>query len=313
MIRLLLVMMMVGLWAMPAQAARPIISDSRIRTYVYNPNEVFKLTTEYGYQSNIVFAPDEVIESLSVGDVSGFKITPSKNRLFIRAMKSDFHTNMTVVSNLRVYQFDLSSFIAGNEDIMYVLRFYYPEEDVDQETGQPLNAGDFLRPAAPVAAGASYATQAAAPPMPMQVAPMVVASPLPAPAPPVPVYAVPSAGQQAVPTTDNQAWSSRMDVQAAPAEAVTRNFDYAMQGPESLAPWQIFDEKGRTYVKYAEAGQSVPAFYTLRDDGTKVPLMLTFENEYIVFDGVHLQFFIERDGATMRVVNEQQAATGKRP
>ena len=36
-----------------------LTTDSRIRTIVYNPNEVFQLKFHYGFQSFIEFAPDE--------------------------------------------------------------------------------------------------------------------------------------------------------------------------------------------------------------------------------------------------------------
>ena len=40
----------------------PLTTDSRIRTLVYNPNEVYQLKFHYGFQSFIEFAPDEDIE-----------------------------------------------------------------------------------------------------------------------------------------------------------------------------------------------------------------------------------------------------------
>ena len=43
----------------------PLTTDSRIRTLVYNPNEVYQLKFHYGFQSFIEFAPDEDIEIIS--------------------------------------------------------------------------------------------------------------------------------------------------------------------------------------------------------------------------------------------------------
>jgi hypothetical protein len=83
-----------------ASAAQPITTDSRIKTLVFNPNEVFTITTHYGYQSNIEFGPKEVIDTISVGDRIGWQITPAGRRLFIRAQEENAHTNMTVITNL---------------------------------------------------------------------------------------------------------------------------------------------------------------------------------------------------------------------
>ncbi|MDX2096067.1 MAG: TrbG/VirB9 family P-type conjugative transfer protein [Alphaproteobacteria bacterium] len=113
-------------------AAQPITTDSRIKTLVFNPNEVFTVTTHYGYQSNIEFGPKEIIDTISVGDRIAWQITPAGRRLFIRAQEENAHTNMTVVTNLRAYQFDLRSSAAdavfGSEELTYVVRFFYPED-----------------------------------------------------------------------------------------------------------------------------------------------------------------------------------------
>ncbi len=112
--------------------AQPITTDSRIKTFVYSPNEVFSVTTHYGYQSNIEFGPQEVIQTISVGDRVGWQISPSGQRLFIRAQEENAHTNMTVVTDRHAYQFDLRSSSAdavfGSEQLTYVVRFYYPED-----------------------------------------------------------------------------------------------------------------------------------------------------------------------------------------
>ena len=50
-----------------AQDGKPVVSDSRIKTFVYNENDVYKLKTHYGYQSNIEFSRAESIETVSVG------------------------------------------------------------------------------------------------------------------------------------------------------------------------------------------------------------------------------------------------------
>ena len=117
---------------LPAFAGQPITTDSRIKTLVFSPNEVFTITTHYGYQSNIEFGPKEFIDTISVGDRVAWQITPAGRRLFIRAQVENAHTNMTVITNQRAYQFDLRSSAAdavfGSEELTYVVRFFYPED-----------------------------------------------------------------------------------------------------------------------------------------------------------------------------------------
>lgn len=112
-----------------ANAPVPVATDSRIKTFVYSENDVYNVVTHYGYQSNIEFGNDEVIDAISLGDPVPFKVVTSGRRLFIRALLTNARTNMTVVTNKHAYQFDLLSVPAPstpNEELVYVIRFFYP-------------------------------------------------------------------------------------------------------------------------------------------------------------------------------------------
>ena len=107
----------------------PVTTDSRIRTLVYNPNEVYQLKFYYGYQSFIEFSEDEEIEMISVGESFAWRLTPSGKRLFIRPLEIAAHTNMTIITNKRTYNFDISSGEyngKADEELVYTVRFYYP-------------------------------------------------------------------------------------------------------------------------------------------------------------------------------------------
>ena len=108
----------------------PITTDSRIKTYIYNPNEVYLLVVHYGFQSQIEFAKGEEIKTISLGDSYAWKITPLENRLFIKPMEKNIRTNMTILTNKRSYQFDIvaKELEEDNQDLVYVVRFYYPSK-----------------------------------------------------------------------------------------------------------------------------------------------------------------------------------------
>jgi type IV secretion system protein VirB9 len=111
----------------PADPLLPV--DSRIRILTYDESDVYTLITQYGYQTNLVFGPDEEVETISMGDRSLWQIIPAGNRLFIRPMNEDLATNMTIITNRHSYQFDIKSL--GNENkagtALYVVKFRYPE------------------------------------------------------------------------------------------------------------------------------------------------------------------------------------------
>ncbi len=115
-------------------AAVPIATDSRIKTFVFSENEVFHLTIHYGYQSNIEFAKNEEIDTISVGDNFSWKISPVGRRLFIKALEGAAHTNMTVITNKHTYQFELESKNPDenlDDELVYVVRFFYPDTNLD--------------------------------------------------------------------------------------------------------------------------------------------------------------------------------------
>jgi type IV secretion system protein VirB9 len=108
-----------------------ITTDNRIKTYIYNPNEVFLLVLHFGFQSHIEFAKNEEIQTINVGDSYAWKITPLANRLFIKPLEKNIRTNMTIITNKRTYQFDIvaKELEDGEEkDLVYVIRFHYPRK-----------------------------------------------------------------------------------------------------------------------------------------------------------------------------------------
>jgi type IV secretion system protein VirB9 len=118
-----------------AEAALPITTDSRIKTFVYNENEVFRVTIQYGYQSSIEFAENEEIETISVGNSYSWKITPVGRRIFLKALEGAAHTNMTVITDKRTYQIEIESKYPDeslDDELVYVVRFFYPETSLDE-------------------------------------------------------------------------------------------------------------------------------------------------------------------------------------
>ena len=106
----------------------PIATDSRIKTYVYNQNDVYLILINAGFQSSIEFEKGENIKTLSLGDSYSWNLTPIGNRLFIKPLENNVRTNMTIITNLRTYQFDIASKSEeqNDTDMAYVIRFFYP-------------------------------------------------------------------------------------------------------------------------------------------------------------------------------------------
>lgn len=102
--------------------------DTRLISRLYNANEVVRIDGRAGVQATIVFADDEHIENVAVGDSTTWQITPNKraNLLFVKPLAARTHTNMTVVTDRHTYLFDLVATPGSNA--LYVLGFTYPDE-----------------------------------------------------------------------------------------------------------------------------------------------------------------------------------------
>jgi len=101
--------------------------DPRLATRLYRADEVVRVDGRMGVQASIVFADDEHIENVAVGDSESWQITPNKraNLLFVKPLAANARTNMTVVTDQHTYFFDLIA--APSATPVYALRFTYPE------------------------------------------------------------------------------------------------------------------------------------------------------------------------------------------
>ena len=117
-----------------AKANAPMPTDSRIKTFVYNPNEIFQVKFMVKYQSIIELQKDEEVELISFGDPDPWTIKVVGRRLFIKVSEAGVKTNMTIITDKRTYLMEIMSNDDDNDTddrITYILRFFYPDINVD--------------------------------------------------------------------------------------------------------------------------------------------------------------------------------------
>jgi len=118
--------------ALAAISPEPGPGDPRVRIVHYEPDQVVELQGAMGYQMTLEFGPGERIENVSIGDGLGWQVTPNHkaNLLFLKPLDVHSVTDMTVVTNLRRYVFDLSARRTLKRDdrsLIFRVRFEYPE------------------------------------------------------------------------------------------------------------------------------------------------------------------------------------------
>lgn len=114
-----------------SQTPRFLGSEKKFRSYIYNPNEVYRYIGHYTYQGFIEFDEGESISTISMGNPTLWMFEHLENRLFLKPVGEDnSETNMTIITNKRIYHFELAAKEAkgiNDQDLIFVAKFLYPE------------------------------------------------------------------------------------------------------------------------------------------------------------------------------------------
>lgn len=269
----LLVFFFVALLSTAVFSQTPLTTDSRIRTLVYNPNEVYELKFYYNYQSFIEFAEDEEIEVISIGEAFAWRLTPAGKRLFIRPLEIAAHTNMTIITNKRIYHFDIRSdeFTGkADEDLVYTIRFFYPQ------IGQPL-------------------------PIPPQLAvPNIAAKVMPAPSRSKELRG----GIIRTPIPGARVDKVLPGIIERNPEDVKLNFDYSLAGrSDNIMPLKVYDDGNETNFQFANDNLVIPAINSVDVSGVEHPLTYTVRDGYVVVPVISRQFTLRLSDGLLCIYN----------
>ncbi len=107
--------------------------DYRLRSVDYDSGKVVKLVGCFGFQTMVEFADDEYVENVGLGDAEKWLVSPNKrgNVLFLKPAVEAAHTNLTISTDRRRYNFELvasASDACTRGEVTYSLRFRYPQE-----------------------------------------------------------------------------------------------------------------------------------------------------------------------------------------
>lgn len=118
--------------SLASQMPRFLGTEKKFRSYLYNPNDVYRYIGHYTYQGFIEFESGETIGTISMGNPSLWLFESLGNRLFLKPVGEDgSETNMTIITNKRVYHFELMAREAkgiADKNLIFVVKFVYPDE-----------------------------------------------------------------------------------------------------------------------------------------------------------------------------------------
>lgn len=239
------------------QEPQPIAGDPRIRTYVYEPNEVYSYTGHYKYASIIQFDNNENIDSISLGDPSGWQIVQSGSRMFIKPIEQNATTNMTIFTDKRIYFFELYAEQAEeirDEEVIFMVKFIYPDSPGDSASFRQFTVKEEV----PAAAAGT-------------------------PLDPAVIEQQKKAGRfTAIPDTERN--------------PEKYNFDYTLTGSRLIAPIKVFDDGEFTYMEFRRINADIPAIFAVTSTGDEALINFRASGNYIIIEEVGKQFTL-RSGA----------------
>jgi type IV secretion system protein VirB9 len=108
--------------------------DARVRVAPYEATEVYRVQGRVGYALDIEFEAGERFQGLATGDLEGVDFSAQGTHLFIKPKAAPVATNLTVLTDRRVYRFDYAVASAtdteANARVVFALRFEYPRAAV---------------------------------------------------------------------------------------------------------------------------------------------------------------------------------------
>lgn len=114
--------------------------DPRIREVIYDDGEVYRIIGAFRAATQIVFAPQERIEHVALGDTISWEVAPAENTLFLKPREAAGSTNLIVMTRsqagLRTYTFALRQGGATRSErsgsSFYKVLFRYPQDEQAQ-------------------------------------------------------------------------------------------------------------------------------------------------------------------------------------
>lgn len=140
---LLVASLAVSAYAAPARKAKPPASaadraaqaiptamESRIVRYTYSPDIIFRIFSRPTLHTHIELGEDEGLkETPVIGDSAQWRVSGGPRNLYVKPIREDIETSLTVVTTKRTYQFQLIS--AKGSQLFQKVTFDFPDREAE--------------------------------------------------------------------------------------------------------------------------------------------------------------------------------------
>lgn len=269
--------------ALPAHALKdPDLSefDRRIKYIDYNPDDVTPINAVEGLITTITFAPDEVVKDYGSGFNDAWEFAPRGNNFFMKAKAAQGTTNLTIVTNKRVYVFDVR-YTWNRKTATYRLIFRYPEEEAARKKAAMERARDLaLLKRDPIDTRVT-------PPKdrdgvePEHGAPMTAGA----------LVGTNPAGEAAAEreVSDGYNWDYEMNFGSNPAS-------------KDIAPYAVYDDGRFTVIRF-RPGQEIPTVYEVKPEDGELLVPRHIKDGAIVVETVVRELRLRNGQAVVGIYN----------
>ena len=103
--------------------------EQRIVRYTYSPDLIYRIYTHPMRHTHIALGDDEGLkETPVVGDSIQWRITGGPTNLYVKPVRDDIETSLTLITNKRTYQFQLIA-SGKNKTLYQKVSFDYPDRE----------------------------------------------------------------------------------------------------------------------------------------------------------------------------------------
>lgn len=115
-----------------AAQAIPVPKENRIVRYTYSPDVIFRILSMPNQTTHLELGEDEGVKEVpAIGDQAQWIVTGGPRHLFIKPLRFDLETSLTLVTNKRTYQFQLIAGKSENAKVYQKVSFWYPDRDLE--------------------------------------------------------------------------------------------------------------------------------------------------------------------------------------
>ncbi|MEI5668473.1 P-type conjugative transfer protein VirB9 [Bosea sp. CCNWLW174] len=131
----------IGLPSLALQLPTAGARDERVRFVAYDPANVVKVNGVIRASTQVIFAEDEEIAHVAIGDSIAWEVAPAGSILFLKPREKHPPTNLQVVTTRRdgrkrSYQFELAIAEASLKESYFVVKYSYPADEADRRRAE---------------------------------------------------------------------------------------------------------------------------------------------------------------------------------